>query len=160
MTIAYIDAQNVYLALLSLGYEIDWEKFFHYLCKKFGTLEVKYFTGYIPQNQKAYDKLTEIWYTLNFKTTTEIEGKIKWNVDSMMVLEAVKDCYDWNCNEAIIVTNDGDFDVLIWFLEERGCLARVVCPNLKKASVLLKKITPQKKLLDLALLVNIITKNS
>jgi len=42
--IAYIDAQNVYLGIKALGYQIDRQTFFIFLQKQYKVTEVKYFT--------------------------------------------------------------------------------------------------------------------
>jgi len=70
----------------------------------------------------------------------------------------MKDYYEGNLEKAFLVTNDGDFDVLVSFLVEHNSLGRLICPDLKRASRLLKKVTPQQKLFDLKRVIHSITK--
>jgi len=46
--------------------------------------------------------------------------------------------------KAIIVSNDGDFYCLVNYLYEKGKLKKVISPNYKKCSVLLKKAAKEK----------------
>ena len=72
----------------------------------------------------------------------------------------MQDFYTGRLGQTILVTADGDFDVLIEFLLKNNKLGKLLCPALKKTSKLLKKITPHEKLLDLKDVLHSITKNS
>lgn len=64
-------------------------------------------------------------------------GKPKGNVDAELVLQAMIDYRDYE--RAVIVTSDGDFACLVRYLYEEGKLERVLSPNRKGCSVLLKR---------------------
>ena len=65
------------------------------------------------------------------------DGKPKGNVDAELVLQVMLEYprYDG----AVIVTSDGDFACLVRYLYERAKLERVVSPNRKGCSALLKR---------------------
>jgi hypothetical protein len=45
---------------------------------------------------------------------------------------------------AVIVSGDGDFHCLVTYLEKHGKLEQVICPDHRKASVLLRKAVPER----------------
>ena len=49
-----------------------------------------------------------------------------------------------NFNQAIIVSSDGDFYCLVKYLYEKGKLSRVISPDVKNCSRLLKKTAKEK----------------
>lgn len=122
--------------------------------------KIAYFTWYIRQHKAFYKELRKCGYILLFRTITTYKGVIKWNVDTLLVLEAMQDFYTGRLGQTILVTADGDFDVLVEFLLKNNKLGKLLCPDLKKTSKLLKKITPHEKLLDLKDVLHSITKNS
>jgi uncharacterized LabA/DUF88 family protein len=81
------------------------------------------FIGYVPDNQKLYTELQKSGFILIYKPTISrmVDRKqiIKGNVDAELVLHAAATEYD-NYDEAIVVTNDGDFMCLVQSLEEKG----------------------------------------
>lgn len=75
-----------------------------------------------------------------------------------MVLEVVRDVYTWLLDKAYIVTGDWDFDVLISFLEQEWKLWKLLCPDSKKASRLLKQATKTSNIQDMKTIIHIISK--
>jgi len=70
------------------------------------------------------------------------DGKPKGNVDAELVLQVM---IDWEkYNQAVIVSSDGDFYCLVNYLYEKNKLKRVISPNYKKCSALLKKAAKEK----------------
>ena len=65
------------------------------------------------------------------------DGKPKGNVDAELVLQAMIEYPRYD--RAVIVTSDGDFACLVRYLYERAKLARVISPNRKGCSALLKR---------------------
>jgi uncharacterized LabA/DUF88 family protein len=61
-----------------------------------------------------------------------------------MVLQAMRDHKDDNFDKAVIVTSDGDFYCLVEYLYQRDRLKKVLSPNSKKCSELLKKKAKEK----------------
>lgn len=70
------------------------------------------------------------------------DGMPKGNVDAELVLQAM---IDFNLyNQAVIITSDGDFHCLVNYLYGKNKLAKVLSPNYKKCSVLLRKAAREK----------------
>ena len=74
--------------------------------------------------------------------TRRDDGKPKGNVDAELVLQAMIE-YP-NHERAVIVTSDGDFACLVRYLSEHGKLERVISPNRKSCSALLKRAAREK----------------
>ena len=145
---AFIDSQNLNLGtskdlykhkkLIYKGWKLDFKKFRKYLSDKFRTREAFLFIGYIKENEKLYQCLKSFNYKLIFKPTVkDDEGKPKGNVDAELVLHSAAIEYP-NYDKAIIVSGDGDFYCLLEFLKERKKLERIIIPNIKSESSLLK----------------------
>jgi uncharacterized LabA/DUF88 family protein len=140
---AYIDSQNVYRGIKSLGWEIDWFRFRKYLKEKYSVSTAYMFLGYIPTNDSLYELLQKAGFILKFKPVIPDEvGKPKGNVDADLVLQAMIDIslYD----KAVVLTSDGDFYSLIRHLYTNKKLKVVMSPYIKTCSTLLKKEAREK----------------
>jgi uncharacterized LabA/DUF88 family protein len=140
---AYIDSQNVYRGIKSLGWEMDWFRFRTYLKEKYKVTTAYMFLGYIPTNDSLYELLQKAGFILKFKPVIPDEiGKPKGNVDADLVLQVMidKDTYD----KAVIVTSDGDFYCLVRHLYTADKLKLVMSPYVKTCSTLLKKEAKEK----------------
>ncbi|OGM93975.1 hypothetical protein A2524_01630 [Candidatus Wolfebacteria bacterium RIFOXYD12_FULL_48_21] len=137
---AFIDSQNLNLAIKDQGWNLDFERFRIYLKDKYSVTKAFIFIGYIPTNQPLYTALQKYGYILVFKPTLELpDGRVKGNVDAEMVLHTMIE-YS-NYEKALIVTGDGDFYCLVDHLKNNGKLAGVMIPNGKKYSSLLRTFT-------------------
>jgi len=145
---AFIDSQNLNLGtnkniyknrkLIYKGWNLDFRKFRRYLSDKFRVNKAFLFIGYIPENKKLYKRLKSFGYELVFKPTVkDNQGKAKGNVDAELVLHAAAIEYR-NYNKAVIVSGNGDFRCLHEFLEKNKKLLRIIIPNAKSESSLLK----------------------
>ena len=135
---AFIDGQNVNLAVRDQGWTLDWIKFRKYLKDKYRITDAYLFIGYVEGNANLYRSLQKYGYILIFKPTMELpDGRVKGNVDAELVLHAMIE-YD-NFDQAVIVTGDGDFYCLIEYLRNQGKLFALLVPNFFKYSGLLKK---------------------
>ncbi len=138
---AFIDSQNLNLAIRDCGWELDFGRFHIYLKDKYKVTKAFLFIGYVPGNEALYTYLQKLGYILVFKPTLEYkkEGKryTKGNVDAELVLHAMIE-YP-NYDKAIIVSGDGDFHCLVEYLERKGKLLHVLIPNSNKYSALLRK---------------------
>lgn len=73
-----------------------------------------------------------------FKPTVKDSfGKVKGNIDAELVLHAAKIQYD-RYDKAVIVSGDGDFYCLHEFLVKNKKLLKIIIPNRKSESSLLK----------------------
>lgn len=139
---AFIDSQNLNLAVLSMGWKLDFKRFRTYLKEKYCVKKAFLFIGYVASNQKLYDFLTQAGYVLVFKPVVIGEkNKMKGNVDAELVLHSMIEFS--NYSKAVIVSGDGDFHCLIEYLYSQNKLSRIIVPNRKKYSSLLRKFNNQ-----------------
>lgn len=145
---AFIDSQNLNLGtskairkgrkLIYGGWRLDFKKFRKYLFDKFRVQKAFLFIGFIKQNDNLYRRLKSYGYDLVFKPTVKDSfGKVKGNVDAELVLHVAKIQYD-KYDKAVIVSGDGDFYCLHEFLVKNKKLLKIIIPNRKSESSLLK----------------------
>jgi len=140
---AFIDSQNLNLGINKLNWKLDFKKFRVYLKEKYRVSQAFLFIGFIPENQDLYSSLQKDGYILIFKPVLfDGEQKPKGNVDADLVLQAMIEFN--NYDQAVIVSSDGDFYCLVKYLYEKGKLARVMSPDVKNCSKLLKKTAKEK----------------
>jgi len=134
---AFIDSQNVNLAIRSLDWRLDWKRFRIYLKENYGISKAYLFIGYIEGNNELYISLQEAGFICIFKPTLKYkDGTTKGNCDAELVLQAMIE-YP-NFNRALIVTGDGDFYCLVQHFIDQGKLLAVLVPNKFRFSALLK----------------------
>lgn len=133
---AFIDSQNLNLAIKELGWKLDFKRFHIYLSNKYNVKKAFIFIGYVPGNEAMYTKFQQLGYIVIFKPTLEMEGVIKGNCDAELVLHCMieKDNFD----KAIIISNDGDFHCLVEYLLEQNKLLKLITPSHKYSSLLRK----------------------
>lgn len=135
---AFIDSQNLNLAIRDQGWELDFKRFRRYLEDKYNAGKAFIFIGYIATNESLYTSLQEYGYILIFKPTLALpDGRVKGNIDAELVLHAMIE-YP-NYEKAIIVTGDGDFHCLIEHLKKQHKLGKLIIPNRHSFSSLLRK---------------------
>lgn len=138
---AFIDSQNLNLAIKDQGWKLDFVRFRRYLSDKYHIEKAFLFIGYVPGNEALYTSLQQAGYVVIFKPTLAFKkgGGIvtKGNVDAELVLHAMIELSHYQ--QAIIVSGDGDFHCLIEYLEKHGKLLHVLIPNPRKYSALLRK---------------------
>lgn len=155
---AFIDSQNLNLGtskdifhrrkLVYKGWKLDFKKFRKYLSDKFRVDEAFLCIGYIKQNESLYKKLRSDGYKLIFKPTVkDHEGKSKGNVDAELVLHAAAIEFS-RYDKAVIVSGDGDFYCLHEYLEKNNKLLRIIIPNAKSESSLLKPFHKYKTFIE------------
>lgn len=141
---AFIDSQNLNLGTRSLGWKLDFRKFFIYLKDKYNVSKAFLFIGYLDSNQKLYDNLKRWGYDLVFKPAVRFNRTtIKGNVDAELVLHAAKIQYQ-NYDLAIIVSGDGDFFCLHEELEKDKKLFKIIVPSRKSESSLIRRFRDYK----------------
>lgn len=136
---AFIDSQNLYLAIKELGWKLDYKRFRVYLKEKYNVSKAFMFLGYLSENQMLYRFLQEAGFILIFRPILEKNGKpIKGNCDVDLALHILTNIKDYD--RAVIVTGDGDFCMLVKHLRENNKLEAVLAPSHKNCSVLLRKV--------------------
>lgn len=135
---AFVDSQNVNLAVRDLGWKLDFKRFRVYLREKYSVTKAFLFIGYIEGNNELYIALQDAGFLCIFKPTlTYKDGTTKGNCDAELVLQAMIEYQ--NYDKAVIVTGDGDFYCLVKYFLEQDKLERVLIPNRIKYSALLKR---------------------
>ena len=134
----YIDGNNLYRSAKELGFEIDYKKFRGWLRQKYNPTNVYLFIGLVPKRVKFYEYLQESGYLLIYKQTISVEGKIKGNCDAELVLKTTSDFYTKAFTTCILVTGDGDFGCLVEFLKGNKAIEKIIAPDEKKCSFLLR----------------------
>lgn len=134
---AFIDSQNLNLAIRELGWKLDFARFRIYLTDKFQIEKAYIFIGYMPSNQGLYSFLQDSGFHCIFRPTlTYKDGKTKGNCDAELILQAMIDFNEYD--KAVIVTGDGDFYCLVNHLISKQKLGALLVPNRYKYSALLK----------------------
>ncbi len=143
---AFIDSQNLNLGVRDQGWRLDFGRFRVYLKDKYKVDKAFLFIGYVAKNQLLYTQLQKDGYIIIFKPTLEIKkGRktvVKGNVDAELVLHTMIELP--NYGQAVVVTGDGDFYCLVEHLNKSGKLLRLLVPNERKYSGLLKPFAPNK----------------
>lgn len=138
---AFIDSQNLNLGVRSQGWKLNFARFRVYLKDKYRIEKAFLFIGYLKGNEHLYTQLQNSDFICIFKPTMRIKrGKkiiVKGNVDAELVLHAMIE-YN-NYSKAIIVSGDGDFHCLIEYLAKKKKLLKIIIPNQKGFSYLLRK---------------------
>ena len=135
---AFIDSQNLNLSVQELGWRLDFKKFLVYLKDKYDVEKAYLFLGYVDGNQDLYTMLQNMGYIIVFKPTlTYKDGTTKGNCDAELVLQTMIDYKKYN--GAVIVSGDGDFHCLIKYLISKDKLEKLLVPNQKSYSALLKR---------------------
>jgi len=87
---AFIDSQNLNLAIREQGWMLDFKRFRKYLEDKYRVVKAFIFIGYIATNESLYTSLQEYGYILIFKPTLSLpDGRVKGNIDAELVLHAM-----------------------------------------------------------------------
>lgn len=136
---AYIDGANLHRGTRDLGWHIDYRRFRVWLSDKYSVKRVYLFLGLIPRFKDMYTHLPEVGYTLIFKEVTyDEQGGVKGNCDADLVLQAARDFYEHNFDNAVLVSSDGDYASLVKFFHERDKLLGVLSPS-NKCFILLQR---------------------
>ncbi len=134
---AFIDSQNLYLAIREEGWNLDFRRFRVYLTERYGVRRAYLFIGFVDQHRDLYRSLQRHGYILIFKPTLAYKnGQVKGNCDAELVLQAMIDYQGYD--KAVIVTGDGDFYCLVSYLIKQNKLLKLLIPSQKKYSALLK----------------------
>jgi uncharacterized LabA/DUF88 family protein len=138
---AFIDSQNLNLGVRSAGWKLDFRKFRTFLRDSNKVDRAFLFIGYLEEYEAMYERLRLFGYDLVFKQTQHhvAEGRLtaKGNVDAELVLHAAAVQFP-HYDEAVVVSGDGDFVCLYQYLIEEGKLRKILVPNKKHYSWLIR----------------------
>src|SRR3989344_2408586 len=111
---AFIDSQNVNLAIRELGWRLDFRRFRVHLKETYGVEKAFLFIGYVEGNSDLYADLQKAGFICIFKPTLIYkDGTTKGNCDAELVLQAMIEYA--NYRKAIIVPNRFKFSALLKF---------------------------------------------
>ena len=138
--IAFIDAQNMYLAVQESNWLVDYKKFRVWLRDKYNIGEAYYFLGYLNEDhQDLYTALQKAGFIVEFKEHTSLHASTKkGNVDALMVFKIMHKMLKESSNfdKIVIVSSDGDFYQVVKFLIKEGRFEKILHPTKKNASSL------------------------
>lgn len=87
---AFIDSQNVNLAIRNQEWRLDFAKFRTYLRDKYSIRQAFLFIGYVAENQTLYTNLQKDGFIIVLKPTLQLpDGTVKGNVDAELVLHTM-----------------------------------------------------------------------
>lgn len=134
---AFIDSQNLNLAIRAQGWVMSFRKFRVYLKEKYGVEKAYMFIGFLEENKGLYQAFQDAGYICIFKPSlTHRDGVTKGNCDAELVLQAMIDYESYD--RAIIVSGDGDFYCLVKHLIEKNKLLALLIPNKYRYSAILR----------------------
>ncbi len=134
--IAYIDGANLQKSLP----KVDYQKLQDYLSKKHKITHTYIFLGYLKSQEKFYKQLKKSGYKIIFKEAVRgRDGKTKANIDVELTIQATQDYYEHNPKQTILISGDGDFSSLVDFWKDKKVKAKILAPDEKSCSYLLKK---------------------
>ena len=87
---AFIDGQNLYLAIQGLGWKLDYKKFRTYLREKYSIDKAYMFMGFLPANQELYNFLQIVMHNCSSLLTKVAGNKISYVSDLRKKLEYTK----------------------------------------------------------------------
>lgn len=139
---AFIDSQNLNLAIQEQGWKLNTLRFRRYLKDKYKITKAFLFIGYVEKYKSLYVKFEKDGYHLIHKPTLQLPNEtVKGNVDAELVLHAMIE-YN-NYDKALIITGDGDFYCLAEYLIKQDKLLKLMIPNKHRFSSLFRKLAPQ-----------------
>ncbi len=147
---AFIDNQNLYLGIKSLGWEMDYHKLFVYLKEKHKVNKAIIYIGYLEKNIHLYSYLERCGFDLVFKNTKQYgkgRNQIKGNIDVDLTVDAVRKCDEYS--SAVFISADGDFCALYdYLIDEKKKDLIIIIPNRYKYSGFLLKYRKKLKFMN------------
>ncbi|MFA6077268.1 MAG: NYN domain-containing protein [Candidatus Paceibacterota bacterium] len=162
---ALIDAQNLYFGTTkcdscakALGielkqmqltdctcsdaWEVDLEKFRIYLAENYAVKEAYYVLGYFNEkHDELYKEIQKAGFIILFKEhNSKAKSLKKGNVDTDIVFEVMRSLIENSFDKVIIVSGDGDYKKLIYYLVGKNKFKKILFPNKKFASSLYKAL--------------------
>ncbi len=126
------------MAVKDMGWQIDYGRLYSWLKNKYNVSRALMFMGHIETNEHLYHKIRNSGFEIIFRPTQQYKGKgPKGNCDAELVMHVMIELN--NFHQAIIITGDGDFYSLCEHLIKLNKLSRLLIPNKKKYSALLRK---------------------
>jgi uncharacterized LabA/DUF88 family protein len=117
---AFIDASNIIYGAKAEGWFIDQKKLFNYLKNKFKIKKAFFYYGKDSKNSKKeafLRKLGQIGFTLRVKEIKRFGKRVKANCDVDLTMDMLLKMKEYD--KAVVLTGDGDFAPLFYYLQSR-----------------------------------------
>ena len=147
MRIAYIDMQNIKLWIRELWWELDRNRLYVYLIDHYHLDEIGLYVWYMMEKMDEYDGLKTIGYRIYYKSTHQRWWRVKWNIDTLLSHIATKHVDFGIVDFAILLSGDGDFDVIAKYWRRSGIWLRWIVPNEYKLSSLITSFVQPNELI-------------
>ena len=118
---AFIDASNIIYGAKTEGWFIDHRKLFKYLKSKFEIKKAFFYYGKDSNNLKKeafLKKLKEFGYILRVKEIKRFGKRTKANCDVDLTMDMLLKIKEYD--KAIVLTGDGDFAPLFYYLQSKN----------------------------------------
>lgn len=163
--VAFIDAQNLYFGTTKCdvcakklqldlkdmqltdcicynAWEVNLRKFRIYLAENYAVKEAYYVLGYLNEkHDELYKEIQKAGFIISFKEhNSKAKSSKKGNVDTDIVFEVMKSLIENSFEKVIIVSGDGDYKKLIYYLVSKNKFRKILFPNKKFASSLYKAL--------------------
>lgn len=126
----------------SCAWEIDLEKFRIYLKENYNVKEAYYVLGYLNEkHQDLYNEIQRAGFIVVFKEhSSKLKSQKKGNVDTDIVFEVMKSILETSFDKILLVSGDGDYKKLVYYLVSKNKFKKILFPNKKFASSLYKAL--------------------
>jgi len=139
-TIAYIDGANLDKGVKSENWKLDYKKLRIWLKDKHKVDKAYMFLGMRPEFKNLYTKLQNDGYVLVFKEVILYgDNNIKGNCDTELTVQSMRDHFEQNHPQVVLISGDGDFSCLVDFFIEKNKFKTLIAPNKRLSSLLKKK---------------------
>lgn len=151
-TLVLIDDSNVHYGSKTIGWDIDYQKFYDWLSAEFGTIECYFFGGLMTKKaffdvnsngsmqkfidtvkarQGLFKKLKRIGYKVRQKPIASLydatsgEYKRKCNFDVEIAIIAIDKLSEYD--DLVLCSGDGDFEKLVRYIKGKYKKATIIC---------------------------------
>ena len=140
---AFIDGQNLYMAMRADGWALDLRRFRSFLTERYQIKKAYYFIGaYEPAHKRIYQSVRQAGFLLVFREHNDaMMGSKKGNVDTdivFMVMAKLID--DRTLNKVYLASGDGDYFKMVEYLIRKDRFGKLLPLRRKSTSSLYNRI--------------------
>lgn len=124
------------------AWEVDLSKLRIYLTENYQVDKAYYFFGYLNEKHTdMYKAIQEAGYIVMFKEHHQnARSDKKGNVDTDIVFETMKTVCESTFDKIVLISGDGDYKKMVYYLVEKHKFKKILFPNKKYASSLYKAL--------------------
>ena len=135
-----IELKEIKLAdcICGKAWEVDLRKFRVYLADNYKVKEAYYVLGYLNErNEDLYKEIQRAGFIVVFKEhSSKLKSNKKGNVDTDIVFEVMKSLCQNDFEKVILVSGDGDYKKMVYYLVSKAKFKKILFPNKRFASSL------------------------